>query len=116
MKLLMMILLLCTSGLALAGGPKRLCTLKHSKYVISVAEKHSGLDKNRHCTVSCMLSLRCNRGEVLLIGYLKEFRDVFGEGTPERADMAANRYGISLVKHKRAENDSECLSQCDLRY
>ena len=109
-------MILSTSTFALAGGPKPLCTLKHADYVIKVASKHSNYDKNRHCSVSCMLSLRCNKTEVLVIGYMKEFRDVFGEGNPEQADLAANRYGISLVRHHRARTDKECLQQCDLRY
>lgn len=98
------------------AAPKIFCSIKHADAVIAVASKHSGYDKNRHCSVSCMLSLRCNTKEVLIVGYLKEFKDALGYGTPEREDIVADKYGISLVKTKRAMNDQECLEQCDLRY
>ena len=98
------------------AGPQIFCSLRHSDQVISVATKHSRYDKNRHCTVSCMLSLRCNSKEVLLVGYLKEFKDALGYGSPEREDIVADKYGIELVKSKRALSDQECLEQCDLRY
>jgi hypothetical protein len=116
MKYLIILSLLLTATSVFAGGPKKLCTLKHADYVTKIASQHSDYDKNRHCSVSCMLSLRCNKTEVLVIGYMKEFSDVFGEGNPERADLVANRYGISLVRHQRARTDKECLQQCDLRY
>jgi hypothetical protein len=63
-----------------------------------------------------MLSLRCNTKEVLLVGYLKEFKDALGYGNPEKEDIIADKYGIELVKTKRAMTDQECLDQCDLRY
>lgn len=90
--------------------------MRHSKAVMEVAERHSSNDKNRHCTVSCMLGLRCNLNEVMLVGILKEIKDVFGPGNAERADLIADKYGIDLVKYKRATSDSECLEQCDQQY
>lgn len=107
--------LLFTSS-ALAGGGKFFCTMKHSKRVIAIATSHSNNDKNRHCTVSCMLALKCNDAEVLLVGVLKEFRDVFGPGQADAEDIKADKYGISLVRQDRARTDNECLDQCDLRY
>lgn len=114
MKLILMTLLLSVSSYAMAKP--RLCSLKHAPRAIEIASNHSGYDKNRHCAVSCMLALRCNNSQVLMVGYLKEFRDLFGGGNAERADMVANRYGIHLVKYQRARNVNECLDQCDLRY
>lgn len=118
MKLILAGFLILSTTLAQAKPTpsKFICSVKHSKYVISVAERHSANDKNRHCTVSCMLSLRCNSNEVLLVGILKEFRDIFGPGNAEREDIIADKYGIDLVRHKRATIDNECLEQCDLRY
>ncbi len=113
MKLFLVVIFLSSS--AFAGGP-RLCSMRHAHKVISIAEKHSGYDKNRHCAVSCMLALRCNNREVMLIGYLKEFKDLFGKGNAETNDVVADRYGIDLVSHQRARKDRECLVQCDLRY
>lgn len=118
MKLILAALILLSASMAQAkpSPDKFICSIKHSKTVIAVASEHSTYDKNRHCTVSCMLSLRCNSNEVLLVGILKEFKDVFGPGNAERADLIADKYGIDLVRHKRATVDHECLEQCDLRY
>jgi hypothetical protein len=63
-----------------------------------------------------MLGLRCNLSEVMLVGVLKEFKDLFGSGNAERDDLIADKYGVDLVRHKRATTDSECLEQCDLKY
>ena len=118
MKIILLAILVLSTFNALAkpSPDKFICSMKHSKAVIAVAEKHSSYDKNRHCTVSCMLGLRCNLNEVMLVGILKEFKDVFGPGNAERADLFADKYGIDLVRHDRARKDSECLEQCDLQY
>ena len=117
-KLILVSILSLSSAFVHAGSrpDKLICSLKNSKAVIAIAERHSTLDKNRHCTVSCMLSLRCNSNEVMIVGILKEIKDVFGPGNAERADLIADKYGIDLVRHDRARTDSECLDQCDLRY
>lgn len=118
MKLLIAIILLSGSVLANAGSTpdKLICSIKNAKIVIPMAERHSTNDKNRHCSVSCMLSLRCQREEVMILGILKELKDVFGPGNAERDDLIADKYGIDLVKHGRARTDLECFEQCDLRY
>jgi hypothetical protein len=118
MKLVFIFSMMLSSTFTFAGSSpdKLICSIKNSKSVIAVAERHSDYDKNRHCTVSCMLSLRCNLDEVMLIGVLKEIKDVFGPGNAERADLVADKFGIDLVRHQRARTDSECLDQCDLRY
>ncbi len=116
MKTFLLLAVLLSSTPVLAGGGKFFCTMKHSKRVIAIATSHSDNDKNRHCTVSCMLALKCNDTEVLLVGVLKEFRDVFGPGEADAEDIKADRYGISLVRDDRAQTDPECLEQCDLRY
>lgn len=114
--LLTILALISFNALAKPSPDKLICSMKHSKAVVAVAERHSTYDKNRHCTVSCMLGLRCNLNEVMLAGILKELQDVFGPGNAERSDLIADKYGIDLVRHKRATVDSECLDQCDLRY
>jgi hypothetical protein len=92
------------------------CVQRHADEVITKARNHSTYDKNLHCSVSCMLTLRCGRGQTLIVGYLKEFRDLLGYGTPDKEDIKANRYGIDLVTSQRASIDLECFEQCDLRY
>ena len=91
-------------------------SLSHSKRVIAIAKAHSKNDKNRHCTVSCMLALKCNDQEVMLIGLLKEFKDLFGPGDADQADIEADALGISLAAKGAARTDQQCLKQCDLYY
>ena len=49
------------------------------------------------CTASFMLALKCNNQEVLMLGMLKEFKDVFGPGNAEAADFKADVLGASLA-------------------
>lgn len=81
-----------------------------------IASEHSEYDKNRHCTVSCMLALKCNDQEVMMVGLLKEIQDVFGPGEADSEDLKADAFGISLVSSSAAKTDSQCLTTCDLYY
>jgi hypothetical protein len=63
-----------------------------------------------------MLALKCNDAEVLMVGMLKEFKDVLGPGDADGADIEANSTGISLAAKRAARNDQQCLDQCDLYY
>lgn len=63
-----------------------------------------------------MLSLRCNKREVLLAGLFKEILDSVGPGDADSEDFVADKYGIGLVSMQRARTDTECLEQCDLKY
>lgn len=117
MKLTFLFTILISSLISTAyAGPELLCSLYHSKRVIEVAEKHSGFDKNRHCTVSCMLALKCNDNEVMMIGLLKEIKDFFGPGEADSEDLKADAFGIGLASKGAAKTDLQCLSQCDLYY
>jgi hypothetical protein len=73
-------------------------------------------DKFKHCAVSCFLTLRCSSAEVLIVGALKEFKDLFDDGNAEMADLDADRYGIRLVTDQRATYDAECSRQCGSHY
>jgi hypothetical protein len=99
-----------------SAGPELLCSLQNSKRVIALSSAHSNYDKNRHCSVSCMLALKCNDQEVMLIGLLKEIKDFFGAGTADQEDLKADAFGISLASKGAAITDAQCLSQCDLYY
>lgn len=103
------------STVALAS-PELICSLMNSKRVIAIAQTHSTYDKNRHCSVSCMLALKCNDQEVMLIGLLKEIKDFFGPGEADQEDLKADAFGISLAAKHAAITDDQCLSQCDLYY
>jgi hypothetical protein len=112
-------LLLILGGLsfsAQAGQEKILCSLLHAKAVVTKATAHSPQDKNRHCAVSCLLTLRCPPGEVLLVGVMKEIKDLLGPGQAEVADLEANLTGISLALKLAARNTHQCFEQCDLYY
>jgi hypothetical protein len=52
----------------------------------------------------------------MMVGYLKEFKDALGPGDADGEDIVADRYGVNLVKNKRALTDIECFEQCDLRF
>lgn len=99
-----------------SAKPAVLCSLYYSKSVIAVAKAHSQNDKNRHCTVSCMLALKCNDNEVMMIGVLKEFKDLLGPGDADAEDIEADALGISLAAKGAARNNQQCLKQCDLYY
>jgi hypothetical protein len=101
---------------AVASSQSFICSLNNAKRVISIAEKHSQNDKNRHCSVSCMLALKCNDAEVMMVGILKEFKDVFGPGDADAADIEADLTGVALASKRAARTDGQCLSQCDLYY
>lgn len=116
MKTILILVLLVSTTSAFAKKRYQLCSVREARKVIPIAEGHSSYDKNRHCTVSCMLALRCNKNEVMLIGILKEIKDLFGPGHAEREDIRADRTGIQLVRNQRARTDRECLDQCDLYY
>lgn len=114
------VILLSLIFLGLPSGaqarPEFICSLYHAKRVIALASSHSTYDKNRHCSVSCMLALKCVDAEVMMIGYLKEFEDVFTPGDCDVQDLKADAFGISLSAKGAATTDKECLSQCDLYY
>ncbi len=116
MRLWIGLMMLTTVSFPGSAGTELVCSLLNSKRVIAIAEKHSTYDKNRHCTVSCMLALKCDEAEVLIVGTLKEIKDFFGPGNADREDLKADAFGIKLATKGAAKNDRECLSQCDLYY
>ena len=69
-------------------------------------------DKYKHCSVSCMLTLRCGSLDTYSAGLLKELLDMMGMGNPEMNDIRANVTGIKLVKEKQVSNDEECMNAC----
>ncbi len=92
------------------------CPLFHVSKVKRTVEERGSYDKFKHCSVSCMLALRCRAKDVMQLGVLKEFADVLGYGTPEVADMKANLTGIAFVTNKKVKTDEECMKQCESTY
>jgi hypothetical protein len=115
LTVLLAIVIALISSAAFAG-PDLFCSYYHSKRVVKIATEHSEYDKNRHCSVSCMLALKCNNQEVMMVGVLKEIQDVFGPGEADAEDLKADAFGISLVSSRAAKTDLQCLTQCDLYY
>jgi hypothetical protein len=118
MKTILAFVLLSFSMTSMASieESKFICSLLNLKRVKAIATTHSTYDKNRHCSVSCMLTVKCPAVEVMSVGVLKEIQDMFGEGTPDINDIKADAFGINLVLSQAARTDSQCLSQCDLYY
>jgi hypothetical protein len=115
MKLFIVSLLLLSSLSAFAK-PTAICSYIYAKKVVPVAEAHSPNDKNRHCTVSCMLTLRCPAADVMMAGALKEIKDLFGPGNAEIEDLVADAIGVDLALFRIALTDKQCLKKCDLYY
>jgi hypothetical protein len=115
MKLIVFSFLLLISTAALAK-PTAICSYIYAKKVVPIAEQHSPNDKNRHCTVSCMLTLRCPSADVMMAGVLKEVKDLFGPGNAEVEDLVADAIGVDLALFRIARTDKQCLKKCDLYY
>jgi hypothetical protein len=109
--LLSFFLLSSVSFSALAEA-KLICTAFQSKKLMKIAKEHSQFDKNLHCAVSCMLTLKCGPSETLLVGGLKEVRDLMGYGEPSVDDLKADMKGIHLAMKVASDNES-CMSECD---
>jgi hypothetical protein len=93
------------------------CTVSHLDQAKKWSETQANrYDKFKHCAVSCYLSLRCPRREVLAVGVMKEFYDAMGYGNAEIADLIADLKGIKIVKKKQAKHDSDCVQLCDQMY
>jgi len=90
-----------------------LCTYKNIPAAQLWIDKQSNpYDKSKHCAVSCYLTLRCRPDQVRAVGLLKEFRDLFGYGNAEVADIKANFYGVNLAQKKIATRDEDCSRIC----
>jgi len=92
-----------------------ICSYLYSHSAIKKVEKLQN-DKLKHCSVTCMLTLKCGAADALELGLLKEIKDLFGEGNAEWADLEANQTGAYQAIIGRARNDRECISRCQDYY
>ena len=69
-------------------------------------------DKNMHCSVSCILTLKCFPEDVLVIGIAKEILDILGPGDSDIEDIRANLKGIRLVTSGTARDKEDCYARC----
>jgi len=89
-----------------------ICSMYYASAVKKIAEANGKFDKFKHCSVSCMLTLRCPAVDVLEIGILKELADVVGPGNAEMADLRADYAGVDLAVSKKAKTDQTCMDKC----
>lgn len=114
MKLILAALLFLTSLSAFSaqGDEKLICASFYAFYYKKEIEKLPN-DKAMHCTMSCYLAVKCPKEEAALIGYLKEFWDIFGPGDADWNDIKANEAGIRFAKKK---SKAYCKNQCLKKY
>jgi hypothetical protein len=108
LSLLFLLLMLSSNSHAKSTA---LCSYIYSSKVIEKVEKFQN-DKLKHCSVTCMLTLRCGPIDALELGMLKEMKDLFGDGNAEWADLEANQTGAYQASIGRARTDKECISRC----
>lgn len=107
------LLALLTSSLAFASEEENfICSALYVKSLSTKVNVPNVSDKYKHCSVSCMLTLRCGGLDTYSAGLLKELLDMMGMGNPEMNDIHANVAGIKLVKEKRVSDDGECMNAC----
>lgn len=78
--------------------------------------RRTDYDKNNHCALTCMLTLRRGGANVLLVGILKEVSDIFTDDNAEWSDLRANRIGVGFARRGQAATDEQCFSACDSVY
>ena len=88
----------------------------HEEELRSCERKRIRNDKNLHCAVSCVLTLKCFPSDVLIIGLGKEIYDCVSPGDADIRDLEADYRGVHLVSSGRARNTSDCYQQCDSYY
>lgn len=103
---LSLLFLVTTSSLA---EDKLACSLYHAFLFKNEVQKLEN-DKQMHCSMSCLIARKCKTSEVVLIGFIKEFVDALGYGTPDPNDIAANLKGISVAK--KGTSESGCYTTC----
>lgn len=116
MKILLLTVLLTSQAFAsdLICRPSVVRAVKSE--VVARANKKGSTDKNMHCAVSCLLTLKCRSTEVLILGLGKEVVDAFTPGDADVDDVRADYRGIELAKSGRARDKNECYIQCDTYY
>jgi hypothetical protein len=114
-------LLIITSILLVSSNVKAqdkfICSSFYAKSKAEKVRHYPGSrDKFKHCSVSCMLTLKCGSLDSFSIGVIKEIFDLLGMGTAEVDDIKANMEGINLAKKKIATDDDECMIECGVIY
>ena len=101
---------------------KIVCGYKTARTYEREVRYSGGTDKFMHCTLSCIIALKCGGGQSLTIGLLKEIKDLFDDGNAEFYDIIANlkgiRFGNRMLFNGRGfyENMNTCFSKCESIY
>lgn len=95
-----------------AANEKFFCAIPRALEFKDIVIKMPGTDKAKHCSISCIVALKCGGFETYLFGLSKEIYDAFGGGTPDQADIEANKAGIKLATSSIAQNSDDCLREC----
>lgn len=107
-----LIAFIVSTNLFASVDDKLFCSAFYVKELAAKVNTPDANDKFKHCSVSCMLTLRCGSIDAYSAGLLKELLDMMGMGNPESADIRANLAGISFAKNKEAKSDDECMGLC----
>lgn len=113
MKTILIILIALITIPQVFAEDKLVCSLYHAylyKYEVRKLEN----DKQMHCSMSCLIARKCDNLEVVAIGFIKEFVDALGYGTPDPDDIKANLKGIDFAK--KASKKNQCYSYCKKVY
>jgi len=87
-----------------------LCTIQEGQKLLPEIDKIQN-DKAAHCTISCILTLRCNQVSTFYTGILKEVADLFGPGHAEYQDLVADFVGIDIA-NEIVTSENECFDIC----
>lgn len=116
MRITYILLTLALSTSLYAKEALIICPMYYYSSVKKTVEANGQFDKYKHCSVSCMLTLRCPAVDVLELGILKELADTIGPGNAEIADLRANYFGVALATGQKVKTDKNCMLQCHLKY
>lgn len=89
-----------------------LCSAYYARRLKSEVNKPRANDKWKHCSLSCMLAIRCGGQDSFIVGILKELADMVGPGNAEWADLQADADGVSLAVLRIARTDEQCQEHC----
>ncbi|MCO4792818.1 MAG: hypothetical protein KC493_03840 [Bacteriovoracaceae bacterium] len=102
-------LLMLIQATQVTASDKLYCSLYNAfKYKDAVTKLRN--DKQMHCSMSCLIARKCKTLEVVAIGFIKEFVDALGYGTPDPYDIKANLEGISIAK--KGASEKSCYDKC----
>ena len=114
MKIILIFVVAISLSISQALADDKLtCSLFHAILYKDQVRKLEN-DKQMHCSMSCLIARKCEKTEVVAIGFIKEFVDALGFGTPDSQDIRANLKGIKYAD--RALTERKCYSYCKITY